>query len=72
VVVKPPNVPSSFDLNETVEDAGEVPQPEVARTWGQWYKTSPFVPTFCCIFLCFILKVVQQASLHQPRWGAND
>ena len=24
---------------------------------------SPFVCTLCCIFLCFILKVVQQARI---------
>ena len=57
---KPPNLPSSFDLSDTAGE-GSPSQPE-PRTWKQWFKTSPFVPTSCCIFLCFILKVVQQVN----------
>ncbi len=70
-VPKPPNLPSSFDLSDTAGE-GSPSQPE-PRTWKQWFKTSPFVPTSCCIFLCFILKVVQQVGLptalffHKPK-----
>lgn len=58
---KPPHVPSSFDLTDTAEE----PQSQAeTRSWGQWLRTSPFIPTACCIFLCFILKVVQQVCRH--------
>ena len=56
---RPPGAPS-MELTETAEES--TTQPE-ARTWGDWFRTSPFVPTACCIFLCFILKVVQQVQL---------
>lgn len=57
-VPKPPGAPS-LDLTATAEESISLGD---GRTWGQWLRTSPVVPTACCIFLCFILKVVQQAS----------
>lgn len=57
---------SSGDLISTTE-SGVMTQRE-SRSWRDWLSTSPMVPMACCIFLCFILKVVQQVD-SQPHPG---
>ena len=61
---KPPGAPSTDFASTGPEEAPSAPGEE-KRSWKQWFKSSPVVPTSCCIFLCFILKVVQQVCF--PR-----
>lgn len=60
-----PNPPEAPDLNAAESSPNLQQQGSGSsgkRSWSEWYNKSTFVPIACCIFLCFILKVVQQVN----------
>ncbi len=61
----PPSSSADSDFEGEVEDEGYWER--LAHLWS-----SPLVATACCIFLCYILKVVQQVWCHvQGSVGSN-
>ena len=64
---KPPDAPdnsledpdSTANLQE-MADPNRTASEKPKQSWWEWYQKSSVVPIACCIFLCFILKVVQQ------------
>ena len=60
---KPPNAPQNIGEESTTDLPAAADDSETKkRTWVEWYQKSAIVPITCAIFLCFILKVVQQVS----------
>jgi hypothetical protein len=57
----PPPAPSSSADSDDEEEADEGYWARLQHLWS-----SPLVATACCIFLCFILKVVQQVGDPPP------
>lgn len=55
----PPSSSADSDYEEEVEEEGYWVR--LAHLWS-----SPLVATACCIFLCYILKVVQQVRCLVP------